>query len=211
MASSMMSVSIPERRSKMTDGKMKHLRRNLQLKLLHVPEADQSCSQPPSFRSTFSSSFSCWSLLGQTWWFSRQDNRFPRPSFPTDTSRSPTVAPGRALELGLEGQQSHVPHQPGLREHHAGMVGLQQAQNRRPRSVTGRKHLIFNRKPTKISIKARLHFRSPHANVSRGANTTARLEPALRACVRDSWLELAHKPGSVVLAEESLTGMSDGD
>lgn len=36
-----------------------------------------------------------------------------------------TVSSGRALELGLQGEQSHVPHQSGLRDHQARVISLQ--------------------------------------------------------------------------------------
>lgn len=46
-----------------------------------------------------------------------------------EAGRRPTVAPSRTLELGLDGQQSHVPHQPGLGEHEVRVIRLGKHQN----------------------------------------------------------------------------------
>lgn len=48
-----------------------------------------------------------------------------------EAGRDRTVAPSRTLELGLDGEQGHVPHQPGVGEHQVGMISLQKQQSRR--------------------------------------------------------------------------------
>lgn len=67
---------------------------------------------------------------------------------------------------------------------------------------------LYCKRP-KTSIKAGLHFRSPHANISCSANSIAWLVPALRDSVRDSgWSPHTSRFfGSAVLTEEQLTGM----